>query len=258
MSVTGTARSVTTVFKEENVTFLAASVAFYAFVSIVPLLLLTLAIGSLVGGQAFADRIVSLVETQLSEQGATVVEGALTSSAGRGGASIASLVALAWSALKVFRGLDLAFDEVYRSEPETSLAEQIVHALTVLGAVGLAVVLMVGLGALLSRPALIDVPYVGVLGWILLIVGLTVIFLPFYYVLPPVDVSLREILPGAVFAGVGWLFLQAGFQLYAANAGRYQAYGFLGAVLLFVMWLYFASTLVLLGAVLNVVLADRA
>jgi len=115
MSLKTTARSVATVIQEKNVTFLAAGVAFYAFLSILPLLVLTLAVGSLVGGQALADRIVSLVEGQLSDQAATAIEDAVTSSTGRGGASIVSVVALVWSALKVFRGIDLAFDEVSRA-----------------------------------------------------------------------------------------------------------------------------------------------
>ena len=252
-----TIRSIATVFQEKKVTFLAASIAYYAFLSIIPLLLLILAIGSLLGGQAFADRIISLVEGQLSSQGATVIEEALTSPQGRGGASVASIVALAWSALKIFRGLDVAFDEVYQSDAETSLVQQIVDGLTVMGTVGLAIVLMIGLGAFVGRPTLVNIPYFNIISWIVLITGLIAVFLPFYYVLPPVDVSLSEVLPGTIFASIGWLVLQAVFQLYAANAGRYQAYGVLGAILLFLTWLYFASVLILLGAVINATLARR-
>jgi membrane protein len=254
MNLETTARSVATLFQDENVTFLAAGVAFYAFLSIIPLLVLTLAIGSLVGGEAFADSIVSLVEGQLSGQAATAIEDAVTGSTGRGGASIISLVALTWSALKVFRGIDLAFDEVYQGEAQASLPEQVLDALTVIVTVSLAIVLMLGLGTLLGRPALVDIPFITVIGWVVLILGLVVVLLPLYYVMPPVDVSLREILPGTLFASAGWLVLQAGFQLYAANAGQYQAYGFLGVILLFVTWLYFASALVLVGAVINAVL----
>ena len=257
MSAFATIRSIVDITREENVTFLAASVAYYAFFSVIPLLLLVLAVGSLVGGQAFAERIVTLVERQLSGQGATVVEQALTSPDGRAGASIAGFVALTWSALKVFRGLDLAFDEVYRTEIETSLFDQIKDGLTVISTIGLAIVLMVGLGALLGRAAAIAIPYVSLIGYAALIVGLVVVFLPLYYVMPPVEMSLSKALPGALFAAVGWLLLQGLFQIYAANAGNYAAYGFLGAVLLFLTWLYFAAVLVLVGAVVNVALAER-
>jgi membrane protein len=257
MSAIRTTRSIVGVVQEENVSFLAASVAYYAFFSIVPLLLLVLAIGSLVGGQAFAQGVVSAVQGQLSSQGASVIEGALTSPAGRAGASVAGVLALTWSALKVFRALDLAFDEVYGTEPRTGLVAQLKDGLVVLATVGLGIVLMIGLGVFLGRSAAIALPYASLFGYVALVVGLVVVFLPFYYVMPPVDVSVREALPGTILLAVGWIVLQAGFQVYAANAGDYQAYGLLGAILLFLTWLYFASMLVLVGAAVNAVLGGR-
>lgn len=253
----GTVRSILELVKEQNVTFLAASVAYYAFISVIPLLLLALAIGSFLGGEAFAQQIVSTAQGQLSGQGATVVEQALTASSGRAGASVASIVALTWSALKVFRGMDLAFDEVYGLQAETGLVGQVKDGLVVLATVGLAAVLMIGLGVVLGQAARIGIPFIGVLGYVALIVGLVAIFLPLYYVMPPVEMTAREALPGTIVAAVGWLVLQVGFQIYAANAGDYAAYGILGAVLLFLTWLYFAAVLVLVGAVVNVVLAGR-
>jgi hypothetical protein len=151
-----------------------------------------------------------------------VIEGALTSPAGRAGASVAGVLALTWSALKVFRALDLAFDEVYGTEPRTGLVAQLKDGLVVLATVGLGIVLMIGLGVLLGRSAAIALPYASLFGYVALVVGLVVVFLPFYYVMPPVDVSVREALPGTILLAVGWIVLQAGFQVYAANAGDYQ------------------------------------
>lgn len=97
-----------------------------------------------------------------------------------------------------------------------------------------------------------------VVGLLAPVAVITVALLPVYYVLPPVDVALWSALPGAVVAAGGWVLLQLGFRVYAANAGQYAAYGLIGAVLLFVTWLYFASIVVLLGAVVNAVLAEAA
>ena len=244
-------------FREAKIPFLAASIAFYAFLSIIPLLLLTLAIGSLVGGEDFAVSIVSLIEDFLSPEGAEIVETALASPEGRQGASIVSILALTWSALKVFRSIDVAFDTVYRAGIDTSLLSQLVNALIVLATIALGATLMVGLGTLVGLPTLVAVPYVNVIGWLALIAGLVIVFLPFFYVMPPVDVSLTEVLPGTIVVSVGWIVLQFGFQIYAANAGQYQAYGFLGAIFLFLIWLYFSSMLVLLGAAINAVLGGH-
>jgi membrane protein len=257
MEAVSTAKSVLNRAQDEQISLLAASIAYYAFFSIIPLLLLVLAIGSFLGGQAFADRLVGLVGAQLSSQGQTVIEQALTSPAGRGGASVVGIAGLLWGGLKVFRAVDVAFDQVYEIGADSSLLRQVADGVVVLALVGLAAVIMVGLGAVIRRAESLGIPAIDFLGWVGLLVGLFVVFLPLFYVMPPVAVSLREVVPGTLFTVVGWIVLQAGFQLYAANAGDYQAYGLLGAVLLFLTWLYFASVLVLLGATINAILAEQ-
>lgn len=52
-------------------------------------------------------------------------------------------------------------------------------------------------------------------------------------------------------AVVGFVILRVAFAAYAGVAGQYLAYGFLGAVLLFLLWLYFGALVLLFGAVVN-------
>jgi membrane protein len=250
-----TFRSIVTLARDRHLTFLAAGIAYYAFVSIVPLALLAVAVATAVGGEALTTRVVGLVSDVLSSSGQDLVVAALTATDGRGTASILGLIALTWSALKLFRGLDQAFDEVYADEIETGLLAQVGNALVVLAGITAAVALAVSVGVVLSVQPW-QLPFVNVVGTLALAAVITVAFLPIYYVLPPVDVTLRSVVPGAVVAAGGWVLLQLGFRLYAANAGQYAAYGLIGAVLLFVTWLYFASIVVLLGAVVNAVLAE--
>lgn len=243
--------------REEKISILAASIAYYSFFSIIPLLLLVLAIGSLIGGQTLADHLVRFVEDHLSSQGQTVVKQALTTPAGRGGASIIGIVGFVWGGLKVFRVLSIAFDQVYQVEEESSLIRQIVDGMLVLTLIGLSAAIMIGLGAVIRHEELVEIPSIHILGWVGLVMGLMILFLPIFYVMPPVKVRLWEVVPGTVFTVLGWFLFQAVFQLYAANAGEYQAYGLLGAVLLFLTWLYFAGILLLLGAAINAVFAGR-
>jgi membrane protein len=258
MSVTGAARSVVDVARDRNITMLAASFAYYAFVSIVPLLVLIIVLGSLLGGQAFAQYVVGQLQSALSQSGAELVRQALSAGTGRAGAGIVSLAFLVWSALKVFRGLKLAFSEVYEIGDEPSLVDQLRDGAIVVVAVVVAVALMVAVGALLGIQGLVAIPFLNVLGGLALLVGLTVAFMPVYYVLPPVDMTARGALPGAVVAALSWLVMQYVFQAYLANSAKYQAYGVLGAVLLFVTYLYFSGIVLLLGATVNYVLGRRA
>ncbi|MDF9744262.1 YihY/virulence factor BrkB family protein [Natrinema salsiterrestre] len=242
---------------DRDLTFLAAGFAYYAFVSLIPLVLLALVVGSLLGGEQAAQRLITVAGDFLPSSGEQLVTEALTTESGRAEATAVALLVAAWGGLKVFRGLSLAFDNVYDEVAEDSLVDQIRDGLTVIVAGAVALVLMIGIGAAL-RLVPDSVPFAGALGWLALLLGLVLVFLPIYYVLPPVSVAFREVLPGAVFAAVGWSVLQLGFQLYASNAAQYEAYGAVGAVLLFVTWLYFAGIIILVGAVLNVVRARPA
>jgi membrane protein len=246
--------SLATVVRDEQLTFLAAAIAYYAFVSIIPLLLVALAVASAVAGEAVATQVLTVVGEFLTPEATTLIEGALVSGAGRSGATVAGLTVLLWSSLRVFRGLDIAFSRIYGHDTPVGLFEQVRDALLVLGAIGLGLGSTVFLGAVLP---LSDVPLAGYFGPLGLVVVLAVVFLPLYYVFPDSGVSVREAVPGALFAGGGWTLLSLGFSVYAAQAGSFQLYGILGAVLLVLTWFYFGGLLVLLGAALNAVLAGR-
>ena len=85
---------------------------------------------------------------------------------------------------------------------------------------------------------------------------LPVVLFPLYYIFPSQHVTLTGAIPGAVFAGSGWTLLGTAFGVYTTHAGSFQLYGVLGGVLLLLVWFYFAGLVLLLGAALNVVVAD--
>ena len=252
---TATVRAVVALAMDRNLTYLAAGLAFYAFVSLIPLILLAVAVASFVGGEALASRVTGMLSQQLSSAGQDGVTQTLTKTTGRGVASVIGFLGLAWSALKLFRGLDQAFDELYPGDVESSLLEQVRNGLVVVVGIALAIGLVVAVGVALSFLSL-EFPFINVFVSLLLTIILGLAFLPIYYVLPPVDVSIWEVLPGAAVAAGGWVLLQIGFRLYAANASRFGAYGMIGAVFLFVTWLYFASIVILLGGAVNAVLCE--
>jgi len=65
--------------------------------------------------------------------------------------------------------------------------------------------------------------------------------------------------PGSVLASVSWLALTSGFGTYAAKVGHYNAtYGSLSAVIIMLTWMYLSSYVLLFGAELNAELARKA
>jgi YihY family inner membrane protein len=251
------ARRVAAATRERDVSTTAASVAYYALVSLVPTLALATVAASVLGGPALEATVVALAERYLPPSGRELVVSALRDTAGRGGTTVVGVVVLVWSSLKLFRGLDAAFGRVYDTAPGGFL-ERLGDALVVAAAVGggaLVTVAAAGLVAALA-PRL---PFVGLLAPLLLLAVLVGALFPLYYVLPDVRLSAREALPGTLVAAVGWTALSAGFGVYAAVAARgsLALYGVLAGVILLATWLYLAATLLLVGAVLNAVLAGR-
>lgn len=241
--------------QNDQITFLAASIAYYAFVSLIPLLLFLFLVVSIVGGQELAHQVVEQSGTYLAPAGQEAIQNAITGEEGRGGATIAGFLILLWSALRLFRGLDTAFSLVYNVGLEKSIVGQLINAVVVFAAIIIAAFGMVALGTILV--VLPDVPF-GFFTPLFLIAGLTLVFLPMYYFLPDIEIiSVRQALPGAFLAATGWSILHTLFGLYASNAAQYDAYGVVGAIMLLVTWLYLGGIVIILGALLNYVLMDR-
>lgn len=246
-----TVRSVATLARDSNLSFLAGSIAFFAFLSVIPALLLALAFGSMIGAERSASRIIGLTQSILSSEGSAVISEALADPNGAVGASVVGGVALLWSTLKVFRAIDIAFDRIYRSEKTVSIPRQLLNATVALGAIAAGVVLLLTVQLIVGRLAPRLPQYARFVDVLVLIAGLTIVLAPLYYVMPPRRIHLREVIPGTITAVFGLVALQQGFHVYASFAGQYEAYGFIGAVLLFLLWLYFGAFILLFGAVVN-------
>ena len=233
--------------KQNELTFLAAAIAYYGFVSIIPGLIIAINIASLLGIESLLAGFIESTQAHLSQDAQLSVTNAIRNS-GSGGLTLIGGLFLLWSTLRVFQGIDTAFSRIYGSRAVT-VVKRIEDAVTVVFAVGVAIVIMVLSGAYLSTRSL----PVGsnVISFLVILAGLTLVFFPVYYVFPNQPVSLAESLPGAFFAAVSWVILQIGFQIYAGVATRFELYGVLGAALLIVTWFYFAAIAILFGAIIN-------
>jgi len=236
----------------EQLPFLAAALAYYAFVSIIPLLVVALAAATALAGQTVATQAVTAVGESLTPEASSLLESSLVTDSGRSGLTAAGLVVLSWGALRVFRGLDTAFSRIYGAKEPKSLLAQLRDAVIVLTAISLAV------GGTVALTAIIPVsgtPLSGLLGTVGLFLVLPFVLFPLYYIFPARPVTVTEAIPGAVFAGGGWTILGTAFGVYTNFAGSFQLYGVLGGVLLLLVWFYFAGLVLLLGAALNVVIS---
>lgn len=248
-------RGVVAEFRERDVPFMAGSLAYSAFVSLLPLLLLVVLALSWIGGDDLVDLVLSLTRRYLTPTGQNVVFDALTRASGRFGLSVLGVLALSWGVLTLFRRLDTAFAQLYGTSGTSSFRTQVTDALIVIAAMAGAMLAMLFAGLVFA--AVPSVPFIGVLNVLFLISALSAAFFPVYYVFPDVDMRPLEAVPGVVVSVIGWTLLQLLFQLYISFSSTAELYGVLGGILLLITWLYFASLIFLLGGVVNVVLGGR-
>jgi YihY family inner membrane protein len=240
--------------RAEQLTFLAAAIAYYAFVSLIPLVLLAVSVATSIGGEDLATQVTTAASDILTPASQEVLLDALTATEGRSATTVVGLVVLVWSGLKVFRAMDQAFSEVYGNGNGISMVDKLVDASLGLAAVGAAA--FVAIGAI-TVVQLVDLPFEGVLSAVVSLLALAFAFYPLYYLFPDEHVDWREALPGALLAASGWTVMSVVFNWYAGYAGAASLYGFFGAILLLVTWLYLGALVLLVGATLNAVLAGR-
>ena len=72
-----------------------------------------------------------------------------------------------------------------------------------------------------------------------------------YTYIPNKKIVFKKQIPGAVFVATSWGIFTYGFSLYVECFSSFMAYGTLGTIVLFLLWLYFCSYIMLMGAVIN-------
>ena len=246
------------VLREANrnyVPFMAGSLAYHAFLLLAPLLVIMLVVVSAVGGESAVEYLVEFSRPFLTERGRTVLATAVRNSARHTGVVLLGVGTILWSLVRIFRGLDVVFARVYGTETHESFVDQLRDGVVAVVAV------TVGVAAILAAGAATVVfpwkPLVRIFDGVILFAVLATVFFPLYYVVPNVELSAREVVPGTVVAAVGWLLFHLLFEFYAGHEVALRAYGVLGVMLSLLVWLYASMFILLLGGVINAVLAEH-
>jgi len=231
---------------DDNLSLVSAGVAFYIFLALVPLLTAVVMPGAV--GEIVADQL----------RGMTQVSGAKT-----GLALVIALGIALYGASKAASAIMTALNIVYEKEECRSWLGQLLVAFAMtLGAVLALVVALATLAALAFLETLL--PGLGGATEFLLralfllgagAIVMLLVALVYRYVPCRIESKWRWITPGSVIATLVWMAATAGFGAYVANFGAYNVtYGSLGAVIVFLTWLYLSAYILLLGAELNSIL----
>lgn len=88
--------------------------------------------------------------------------------------------------------------------------------------------------------------------YIIMFFILTFFFTLFYKFMPKHKWRVRELVPGATLAALGWIVFTKGFGIYIGLSRSYDSiYGSISYIIFGMLWLYFCLNIMLLGAEFN-------
>lgn len=94
--------------------------------------------------------------------------------------------------------------------------------------------------------------------YVVVILIMILFFMFLYNATPCVRLGWIEVIPGAVVTTLGWISISYIFAYYVNNFSNYsRLYGSLGAVFMFMTWMFITSMILILGGEINAVVAEK-
>ena len=245
----------------DNLTLVAAGVAFYSMLALFPAIIAMVTVYALVADAQQAQEQLEPVLSALPADARSLIVPRLnqTVDASEGGLTlglVASLLATLWAASGGMQALMTGINIIYGVEETRNFVRLKATALGLtLGAL-IAAALAIGLVA--AFPVVLDLVGLDpatavtaqVVRWLtlLLLIG-TGLSVMYRFGPAPHCARWQWISPGNVTAVALWLVVSLGFSLYVSSFHSYnKTYGTLAAVIVLLMWLYLSAVVILLGA----------
>lgn len=249
----------------DNLNLIAAGVAFYAFLAFVPLLgILVLTYGLVADPASVVQHFHALTRVMppevariVGEQMQSMVE---TATGQKGVALLLALLIAIYGAMRGATSIVTALNIVHGvAEDRGFLRTTALAVLITLGAVAALLAGIIAISALAALETLLPFSSPLVHGllkalfWLAAAAAVSLVIAAIYRYAPNrPKAQWRWLSPGSIAATLAWLAATLGFGFYVANFGNYNAtYGSLGAVIVFLTWLYLSAYILLIGGELN-------
>ena len=250
---------------KDNVSLIAAGVAFYAFLAFVPLLATMVLTYGLVAEPSSVVSHMQALTSAMPADAAKIIGDQLqtivTDAGSKKGIGLLIAIGLSlYGAMKGVAAIVTATNIVWDVEETRSfLKRTALNLLLTVGAVLGLLLAVVGISVLgfidhllpTSAPIVHTLLKVGF--WVLAAAAVSFGIAVIYRYAPNrPEPEWKWISPGSIVATVVWLVATVAFGFYVANFGSYNAtYGSLGAVIVFLTWIYLTAYILLMGAELN-------
>lgn len=272
--VTQTARE----FVQDDCTRLAAALAYYTVFSLPPLLFLVIMIAGFAypegePQQALTNEISALLGAETADQVETMIESASSRARAGGGlvVTILGAIAFVFGATGAFAELQAALNKAWQVAPDpnqSGLKNFAFKRLMSFGMIlGTGFLLLVSLGVSAVVTALgssISSVLPMVSEWVPRLLDLAVslalitfLFAAIFKILPDAEVGWQDVWTGAAVTAVLFVLGKFAIGLYLGRSDPGSAYGAAGSLAIILIWIYFSSMILLIGAEFTQVWASR-
>ena len=247
-------RAIVAKFREKDIFTLAAAVAFYAFLSLFPFLIMLLYASSLFLNEAATVEKIrlhlrlfppSVIDTVIANLENILESGQIL--------SLISFPILVYFAFKVFSHLEQALNKIFRRGKKIQSWKATLRAFSFFCATSfvLLVSFFSGNTFLILAAKLEKIPLVN--SYVVILIGHVAVealfFALSYKFLSRRKLSFRSVLIGGLAATVLWEILKHIFGVYIVRIKLYSViYGSIGSLILLMLWLYYSILVYLIGA----------
>ena len=245
-------------YNSEDLTH-ASSIAYYALLSLFPILLLLLSLlGNLTANEDDRAMVVGFIFRYFPRQ-LDFVSTQLDALSRNRHLGIGSALVLIWASLGFFGALTSAVNQAWGVEKQFSYWKHKLVSflmLVVAGVLTFLAVLLISVrgivGASWFARVLENVTWLHLLGgvateWATTLSLIAVVGLLFYFV-PNAKVRFKDVWLGAIVTGLLWRLAFLGFSWYVRDLSRFSIHGSIAAVVVFLLWVYVSAIVLLYGA----------
>lgn len=248
----------------DNIPHLGAAISYYTLFAMSPILIVAIAIaGFFFGAEAVRGEVVGQIQGLVGHSGALAVQAMLEGASKHSSnvlVTVVGLVTLFLGATGLFLELQTALNFIWRvkPKPDAGIRDFLLQRLISFGLV-FAVGFLLLVSLLVSAALAALDTYFGhrfpayvVLGQVLNIVVslgvITLLFAMIYKALPDVKLGWRDVWLGGFVTSVFFTIGKFLIGLYLGTSSMASSYGAAGSVVVLLLWVYYSSQIILLGA----------
>ena len=248
----------------------AAALSYHLFLSLFPLLLAGMTLLPFFNLEHYIPMIAETLENFLPESTQNFIQTTITDLLSKKHKGLMSIgfISAVWVASSGFNSLILTFNQSTNSSKQKGFVKRRTIAILMVLGIFIAVIISFSL-ILFSRRLMFFLIFNDTINsffrlyvfklikWSVIIFLIYVILATIYYITPVNRQGYKFFSAGATLATVMFILMSNGFNWYIIHFSLYNAlYGSIGAIIIFLLWLYLNAYVLILGFELNAAIAE--